>query len=195
MEEYAKDRAKKFVDLETVVLGMCLGITPIVIYQSALALPVSAILTILASLAISDNWWTDSTMLIKYPPKKLITLYYNFAYLTGFILLFVWILESGKGELPLSGYALVLSVLALMDSGWCCVLLHEYPNMKNINKEDYVQTKVWILVGPMASVMFLCGFLFIHTQTFDNLTTSLLILMLWVFRRIMDVLATHAFKS
>ena len=170
-----------------------IGLTPILILETRLPLTVALILTFSAHLMVVDDWWMSFTLFRKYPPQSAFVVYYDLFFLGCFVSLYIILIEAGRGVLPLSGYLVMLSFMSLLDVGWCYNVIRQHGQMKQVNKADYVQLVTWMIMGPVAAVLFFFGFVFLYMGGLSQELTALAIIGMYLFRRGLDLLAPRLY--
>jgi hypothetical protein len=192
--EDEKEIGKKLSELYTAMLGVLLGLTPIIIYESNFALYIAALLTLTTHFMVIDDWWMSYSLFKKYPPKMTLHVYYTLIWFGLFLSLYIILIGAGKGLIPLTVYLLLLSVMSLVDAGGVCITVKEYPDMKHSEKEDYVQMITWMIMGPVAAVFFFVGYMLLEIGASVEVT-SVTILVMYLIRRLIDLLAPHLYLA
>jgi hypothetical protein len=143
---------------------------------------------------VIDDWWMSYSLFKKYPPKHRVGVYHTFIWLGLFLGLYIILIGAGKGLIPLTTYLILLSIMSLVDAEGVYILIREYPDMKKKEKEDYVQAVTWMIMGPIAAVFFFMGYLYLEMGATLEFT-SVFILIMYVIRRTIDLLAPHLYLA
>jgi len=196
-DEKQKDKQQWKIteDLMTIVMGMIIGTTPLIIVQSSFTLEVALILFFLNNSIVIDDWWTTLRFTGKYDCNLkpghtiLITLIYE----NALIFLTIWLLAASYSAVPLEGYLLILLGINVLDVMWCQSVLSANPQLPD---NDYLRTHAWLAGDVAGAFLFLFGFFFLHFAHVEPLVSALTFVALYVVGRFLDeVVISRALKQ
>jgi hypothetical protein len=189
-----RETGEKLIELYTAMLGVLLGLTPLLIFELNFPIFVSSLITFTTHLMVIDDWWMSYSLFKRYPPKYRVGIYHTLIWLGLFLGLYIILIGAGKGLVPLTTYLILLSIMSVVDAVGVYILILEYPNMKKEEKEDYVQAVTWMIMGPVAAVFFFMGYLYLEMGATLEFT-SVSILIMYLIRRAIDLLAPRLYLA
>jgi len=167
----------------TTIMGMLVGLTPIIIIQSSFPIEVGIILFFLNNTMIIDNWWQTLKFIDKYNLRTGKTLFITLIDYHQLILLSVWLLAAGRDLLPLSGYLLMWDVGVTVDLVWDLSVLRDDPS---IIKKEECDVKAWITGDLIGLFLFSTVYALLVISNVGPLAMSIVFCTLFVSRRLLD---------